>query len=155
MVDLGRAFVDRKVKPVVREMEYANAYPDHLIEQMQRLGIFGPQCDNSRRGDRPPRRRRYSQRPTAHTRRVRRTSTARGERLVVRGRHRGRACPGSAATSSNAWPGGRYGRSLGAGQHTSSVLAEFDGLPDRADPAPEPRVAAAGMAARREIDLGP
>jgi alkylation response protein AidB-like acyl-CoA dehydrogenase len=36
-----REFVDREVRPVVRELEHANTYPDKLIEQMRRLGIFG------------------------------------------------------------------------------------------------------------------
>jgi alkylation response protein AidB-like acyl-CoA dehydrogenase len=36
-----RAFVDREVRPVVRDLEHANEYPDQLIEQMKRLGIFG------------------------------------------------------------------------------------------------------------------
>ncbi|MER5661273.1 acyl-CoA dehydrogenase family protein [Streptomyces mirabilis] len=36
-----REFVDKDVKPVVRELEHANTYPEALIEQMKRLGIFG------------------------------------------------------------------------------------------------------------------
>jgi hypothetical protein len=36
-----RDFVDRDVRPVVRELEHANTYPDKLIEQMKQLGIFG------------------------------------------------------------------------------------------------------------------
>jgi len=34
-------FVDRDVRPVVRELEHANTYPEKLIEQMKALGIFG------------------------------------------------------------------------------------------------------------------
>ncbi|MFE0380876.1 acyl-CoA dehydrogenase family protein [Streptomyces inhibens] len=34
-------FVDNEVKPVVRELEHANTYPEALIEQMKQLGIFG------------------------------------------------------------------------------------------------------------------
>jgi alkylation response protein AidB-like acyl-CoA dehydrogenase len=34
-------FVDREVRPVVRELEHANEYPEKLIEQMKQLGIFG------------------------------------------------------------------------------------------------------------------
>ncbi|MFF4507049.1 acyl-CoA dehydrogenase family protein [Streptomyces sp. NPDC001401] len=34
-------FVDKEVKPVVRELEHANTYPEALIEQMKTLGIFG------------------------------------------------------------------------------------------------------------------
>ncbi|MDN5917490.1 MAG: acyl-CoA dehydrogenase family protein [Pseudonocardia sp.] len=41
VVDTVRGFVDREVRPVVREMEHANTYPDKLIEQMKELGIFG------------------------------------------------------------------------------------------------------------------
>ncbi|MFF2464027.1 acyl-CoA dehydrogenase family protein [Streptomyces mirabilis] len=36
-----REFVDKDVKPVVRELEHANAYPEALIERMKKLGIFG------------------------------------------------------------------------------------------------------------------
>ncbi|MBN6040280.1 acyl-CoA dehydrogenase family protein [Amycolatopsis sp. 195334CR] len=41
IVDTVRAFVDRDVRPVVRELEHANTYPGELIEQMKRLGVFG------------------------------------------------------------------------------------------------------------------
>src|SRR6516225_6873361 len=41
MVELVRDFVNREVKPVVRDLEHANTYPDKLIEQMKQLGIFG------------------------------------------------------------------------------------------------------------------
>ncbi|HEY2507048.1 MAG TPA: acyl-CoA dehydrogenase family protein [Streptosporangiaceae bacterium] len=34
-------FVDREVRPVVRDLEHANSYPEKLIEQMKALGIFG------------------------------------------------------------------------------------------------------------------
>ena len=34
-------FVDREVRPAVRELEHANAYPEKLIEQMKEMGIFG------------------------------------------------------------------------------------------------------------------
>ncbi|MBC7273036.1 acyl-CoA dehydrogenase family protein [Streptomyces albogriseolus] len=34
-------FVDKEVKPVVREMEHADVYPEALIEQMKQLGVFG------------------------------------------------------------------------------------------------------------------
>ncbi|MEV7087494.1 acyl-CoA dehydrogenase family protein [Streptomyces sp. NPDC093085] len=36
-----RDFVDKQVKPVVRELEHTNTYPEALIEQMKQLGIFG------------------------------------------------------------------------------------------------------------------
>ncbi|WP_433348889.1 acyl-CoA dehydrogenase family protein [Microtetraspora malaysiensis] len=36
-----RDFVDRKVRPVARGLEHADEYPEALIEQMKRLGVFG------------------------------------------------------------------------------------------------------------------
>ncbi|WP_405508581.1 acyl-CoA dehydrogenase family protein [Streptomyces purpurascens] len=36
-----RDFVDKEVKPVVRELEHSDTYPEALIEQMKSLGIFG------------------------------------------------------------------------------------------------------------------
>ncbi|HXL96555.1 MAG TPA: acyl-CoA dehydrogenase family protein [Streptosporangiaceae bacterium] len=36
-----RAFVDREVRPVARDLEHADEYPERLIEQMKQLGIFG------------------------------------------------------------------------------------------------------------------
>ncbi|HST67853.1 MAG TPA: acyl-CoA dehydrogenase family protein [Mycobacteriales bacterium] len=41
IVALVREFVDRDVKPVVRELEHANTYPEELIERMKQLGVFG------------------------------------------------------------------------------------------------------------------
>ncbi|BBY27419.1 acyl-CoA dehydrogenase family protein [Mycolicibacterium sediminis] len=41
LVDTVRAFVDRDVKPTVRDVEHANAYPEAWIEQMKQLGIYG------------------------------------------------------------------------------------------------------------------
>ncbi|WP_326835356.1 acyl-CoA dehydrogenase family protein [Amycolatopsis rhabdoformis] len=41
IVDTVKEFVDRDVRPVVRELEHANEYPEKLIEQMKHLGIFG------------------------------------------------------------------------------------------------------------------
>jgi alkylation response protein AidB-like acyl-CoA dehydrogenase len=34
-------FVDRDVRPVARELEHANEYPEKLIERMKAMGIFG------------------------------------------------------------------------------------------------------------------
>ncbi|MEK2477298.1 acyl-CoA dehydrogenase family protein [Streptomyces noursei] len=34
-------FVDKDVKPVVRELEHGDIYPEALIAQMKRLGVFG------------------------------------------------------------------------------------------------------------------
>ncbi|MFG1613281.1 acyl-CoA dehydrogenase family protein [Nonomuraea wenchangensis] len=41
VVETVRDFVDREVRPVARELEHADEYPEKLIEQMKRLGIFG------------------------------------------------------------------------------------------------------------------
>jgi alkylation response protein AidB-like acyl-CoA dehydrogenase len=41
IVDTVREFVDREVRPVVRELEHNNTYPEKLIEQMKEMGIFG------------------------------------------------------------------------------------------------------------------
>jgi alkylation response protein AidB-like acyl-CoA dehydrogenase len=41
IVDTVRDFVDREVRPVVRELEHADTYPEALIEKMKRLGVFG------------------------------------------------------------------------------------------------------------------
>lgn len=41
LVDTVRAFIDRDVKPTVREVEHANEYPEAWIEQMKEMGIFG------------------------------------------------------------------------------------------------------------------
>jgi butyryl-CoA dehydrogenase len=41
LVATVRAFVDRDVKPAVREIEHANEYPEAWIEQMKRIGIYG------------------------------------------------------------------------------------------------------------------
>ena len=41
VVETVAEWVDREVRPVVREMEHANAYPEKLVGQMKELGIFG------------------------------------------------------------------------------------------------------------------
>src|SRR6476469_3078599 len=41
LVETVRAFIDRDVKPTVREVEHANEYPEAWIEQMKRIGIYG------------------------------------------------------------------------------------------------------------------
>jgi alkylation response protein AidB-like acyl-CoA dehydrogenase len=41
IVETVRDFVDREVRPVARYLEHSNTYPDRLIEQMKRLGVFG------------------------------------------------------------------------------------------------------------------
>ncbi len=41
LVATVRAFIDRDVKPTVREVEHANTYPEAWIDQMKRIGIYG------------------------------------------------------------------------------------------------------------------
>ena len=41
IVMIVREFVDRDVKPVVRELDHSNTYPEKLIETMKKLGIYG------------------------------------------------------------------------------------------------------------------
>jgi len=41
IVETVRAFVDGSVKPVVRELEHADTYPEKLIDTMKQMGIFG------------------------------------------------------------------------------------------------------------------
>jgi alkylation response protein AidB-like acyl-CoA dehydrogenase len=55
IVRLVRDFVDSEVRPVVRELEHANTYPEALIEQMKQLGVFGLSCPRPTAGSRSPR----------------------------------------------------------------------------------------------------
>jgi alkylation response protein AidB-like acyl-CoA dehydrogenase len=41
IIETVAGWVDAEVRPVVRDLEHANAYPEKLIEQMKQLGIFG------------------------------------------------------------------------------------------------------------------
>jgi alkylation response protein AidB-like acyl-CoA dehydrogenase len=41
LVEMVRAFIDRDVKPTVRDVEHANEYPEKWIEQMKQIGIYG------------------------------------------------------------------------------------------------------------------
>ena len=41
LVETVRAFIDRDVKPTVRDVEHANEYPAAWIAQMKRIGIYG------------------------------------------------------------------------------------------------------------------
>jgi alkylation response protein AidB-like acyl-CoA dehydrogenase len=41
LVETVREFVNREVKPTVRDVEHANEYPEAWIEQMKRIGIYG------------------------------------------------------------------------------------------------------------------
>ena len=40
-VEVVHRFVDKDVRPVVRDLEHANTYPEALIEQMKELGVYG------------------------------------------------------------------------------------------------------------------
>ena len=41
VVEVVRDFTDREVRPVARELEHADAYPEKLIAQLKELGVFG------------------------------------------------------------------------------------------------------------------
>lgn len=41
IVELVGKFVDEAVKPVVKDLEHADEYPESLIEQMKEMGVFG------------------------------------------------------------------------------------------------------------------
>ncbi len=41
LVETVRTFVERDVRPTVRDVEHANEYPEAWIEQMKRIGIYG------------------------------------------------------------------------------------------------------------------
>jgi alkylation response protein AidB-like acyl-CoA dehydrogenase len=41
IVALVGEFVDKQVRPVARELDHGNTYPEQLIEQMKAMGVFG------------------------------------------------------------------------------------------------------------------
>ncbi|WP_370069264.1 acyl-CoA dehydrogenase family protein [Mycobacterium sp. MAA66] len=41
LVETVRTFIDREVRPEVRDVEHANTYPEAWINQMKQIGIFG------------------------------------------------------------------------------------------------------------------
>jgi alkylation response protein AidB-like acyl-CoA dehydrogenase len=41
IVEVVRDFVDREVRPVAQELDHGDIYPEKLIDQMKKLGIFG------------------------------------------------------------------------------------------------------------------
>jgi alkylation response protein AidB-like acyl-CoA dehydrogenase len=41
LVETVRAFIDRDVKPTVRDVEHANEYPEQWIKQMKQIGVYG------------------------------------------------------------------------------------------------------------------
>ncbi|MBB5850715.1 acyl-CoA dehydrogenase family protein [Amycolatopsis umgeniensis] len=41
IVELVAEFVDREVRPVARELDHTDTYPEKLIDQMKAMGVFG------------------------------------------------------------------------------------------------------------------
>ncbi|MBX6390387.1 MAG: acyl-CoA dehydrogenase family protein [Frankia sp.] len=41
IIRLVASFVDEKVRPVARDLEHTNTYPEDLIEQMKAMGVYG------------------------------------------------------------------------------------------------------------------
>src|SRR5690242_13338779 len=41
LIETVRSFIDREVKPTVRDAEHANEYPERWIDQMKQIGIYG------------------------------------------------------------------------------------------------------------------
>jgi alkylation response protein AidB-like acyl-CoA dehydrogenase len=41
LVETVRTFIEKQVKPAVRDVEHANEYPEAWIEQMKHIGIYG------------------------------------------------------------------------------------------------------------------
>ncbi len=41
IVELVAEFVDREVRPVARELDHTDTYPEKLIDQMKVMGVFG------------------------------------------------------------------------------------------------------------------
>jgi alkylation response protein AidB-like acyl-CoA dehydrogenase len=41
IIETVRDFVDKQVRPVARDLEHANTYPEELIETMKEIGVFG------------------------------------------------------------------------------------------------------------------
>ncbi|UUV31313.1 acyl-CoA dehydrogenase family protein [Amycolatopsis roodepoortensis] len=41
IVALVAAFVDREVRPVARELDHTDTYPERLVDQMKAMGVFG------------------------------------------------------------------------------------------------------------------
>ena len=40
-VDVIAKWVDNEVRPVVRDLEHSDTYPEALIDQMKELGVYG------------------------------------------------------------------------------------------------------------------
>ena len=41
LLDMIERWTERELKPIVREYDHADRYPEHIVEQMKELGLFG------------------------------------------------------------------------------------------------------------------
>src|SRR5688572_29589806 len=41
LLDMIERWTERELKPIVREYDHDDRYPDHIVEQMKELGLFG------------------------------------------------------------------------------------------------------------------
>ncbi len=41
LIDMIERWTERELKPIVREYDHADRYPEHIVEQMKELGLFG------------------------------------------------------------------------------------------------------------------
>jgi alkylation response protein AidB-like acyl-CoA dehydrogenase len=41
LLDMIERWTERELKPIVREYDHADRYPNHIVEQMKELGLFG------------------------------------------------------------------------------------------------------------------
>jgi alkylation response protein AidB-like acyl-CoA dehydrogenase len=41
LLDMIERWTERELRPIVREYDHADRYPDHIVEQMRELGLFG------------------------------------------------------------------------------------------------------------------
>ncbi len=41
LLDMIERWTERELKPIVREYDHADKYPEHIVEQMKELGLFG------------------------------------------------------------------------------------------------------------------
>ena len=41
ILDTIDRWVERELRPIVREYDHADRYPQHVVEQMKELGLFG------------------------------------------------------------------------------------------------------------------
>ena len=41
LIDMIERWTERELRPIVREYDHADRYPEHIVEQMKELGLFG------------------------------------------------------------------------------------------------------------------